>query len=71
MGLPNLGATIDFGHCLLGRENPAEPVVFLDGYKRLFAVHINDNYGCWDDDLFFGSLHTLKALEFIYVRVHI
>jgi xylose isomerase len=66
IGLPNLGATIDFGHCLLGQENPAESVVFLDRYKMLFAVHINDNYGFWDDDLFFGSLHTLQALEFIH-----
>lgn len=66
IGLPNLGATIDFGHCLFGQENPAESVMFLDRYKRLFGVHINDNYAYWDDDLFFGSLHTWQALEFVY-----
>jgi len=66
IGLPNIGATIDFGHCLMGQESPAESVMFLDRYKRLFGVHINDNYGYWDDDLFFGSLNTIKALEFIY-----
>jgi len=66
IGLPNVGATIDFGHCLMGQESPGESVMFLDRYKRLFAVHINDNYGYWDDDLFFGSLNTMKALEFIY-----
>lgn len=66
IGLPNLGATIDFGHCLFGQENPAESVIFLNRYNRLFAVHINDNYAYWDDDLFFGSLHMLQALEFVY-----
>ena len=66
IGLPNIGATLDFGHCLFGQENPAESVMFLDRYKRLFAVHINDNYAYWDDDLFFGSLHTIQALEFIH-----
>lgn len=66
VGLPNVGVTIDFGHCLFGNENPAESVMLLFKYNKLFAIHINDNYGYWDDDLFFGSLHTIQALEFVY-----
>jgi len=71
VGLPNIGATLDFGHCLFGQENPAESVIFLNRYKKLFAVHINDNYGYWDDDLFFGSLHIIQALEFVYSLVKV
>ena len=66
IGMPNVGATLDFGHCLFGQENPAESVEFLNRYGRLFTVHINDNYSYWDDDLFFGSLHTIQAFEFVY-----
>lgn len=39
----------------------------LDKYgKRLFHVHINDNYRLWDDDMIVGSVHTLEYLEFFY-----
>lgn len=65
IGEDNCGAVLDYGHVLLGYESPAEAVAMLDKYgKRLFHVHINDNYRLWDDDMIVGSVHTLEYLEF-------
>ena len=67
IGEENCGAVLDYGHVLLGYESPAEAVAMLDKYgKRLFHVHINDNYRLWDDDMIVGSVHTLEYLEFFY-----
>ena len=33
---------------------------------RLKHIHINDNYGMWDDDMIVGSVHTISFLEFFY-----
>jgi len=64
---PNSGAIIDFGHSLLGYENPAESVVLLKKYgDKLRHVHINDNYRYWDDDMIVGSIRQLEYLEFFY-----
>ena len=67
IGEKNCGAVLDYGHALLGYENPAEAVAMLAKYgNRLFHVHINDNYRLWDDDMIVGSVHTLEYLEFFY-----
>lgn len=67
IGEPNCGVTLDFGHALLGYENPAESVALLSKYgNKLMHVHINDNYRYWDDDMVAGSVHTLEYLEFFY-----
>ena len=33
---------------------------------KLMAVHMNDNYGSWDDDLIAGSVNTIPYLEYIF-----
>lgn len=63
---PNLGLTIDVGHVLQGGQNMAQSVDIAMKYDRLFNVHINDNYGSWDDDLIAGSVHFTEYLELLY-----
>ncbi|MHC4873063.1 MAG: sugar phosphate isomerase/epimerase family protein [Planctomycetota bacterium] len=63
----NCGVALDYGHALLGYENPAESAVLLQKYGNLlYHIHINDNYRYWDDDMIVGSIHTLEYLEFFY-----
>jgi xylose isomerase len=67
IGEENCGVTIDYGHALVAYENVAESVAILKKYgDRLFHVHMNDNYGYWDDDMIVGSVHTIPYLEFLY-----
>jgi xylose isomerase len=64
---PNCGVTIDFGHALVAYENVAESVALLSLHgNTLFHLHMNDNYGYWDDDMITGSVHTISYLEFLY-----
>lgn len=65
LGLPNVGAYLDFGHALVSREVPAETVALLSRTKRLVGVHVNDNYGLGDDDMMVGSVHFWEMLEFL------
>lgn len=44
---------------------PAEAELGTVGGK-LMAVHMNDNYGSWDDDLIAGSVNTIPYLEYIF-----
>lgn len=63
----NCGITIDFGHGVVAYENLAESVAVLKKYgDKLFHLHMNDNYGFWDDDMMVGSVHTIPYLEFLY-----
>jgi len=63
----NCGVVLDYGHALLGHENPAESVALLHRYGKLLShVHINDNYRSWDDDMIVGSVHSLEYLEFFH-----
>ncbi|MFQ5998488.1 MAG: sugar phosphate isomerase/epimerase family protein [Candidatus Bathyarchaeia archaeon] len=62
----NVGVTLDFGHALYAYENPAESAVLLDRKKKLFHVHLNDNYRDWDHDLVAGSVNLWDTLEFMY-----
>lgn len=67
IGEENCGVTIDYGHALVAYENVAESVAMLKKYgDKLFHVHMNDNYGMWDDDMITGSIHTIPYLEFLY-----
>jgi xylose isomerase len=66
VGLPNIGVTLDVGHSLMAKENPAEAAVLLARYKRLFHLHINDNYRDWDHDLLPGTVNFWDTLEFFY-----
>jgi sugar phosphate isomerase/epimerase len=65
--LPNLGVVVDIGHSLFGGENPAEAVSLANRHKRLFHIHMNDNYRSWDDDLLVGSVHFWETLEFFFI----
>jgi sugar phosphate isomerase/epimerase len=67
--LPNVGATIDFGHSMVAGENAAEAAALLAGEGKLFQVHLNDNYRDWDHDLIVGSVHLVETLEFLYYIV--
>lgn len=63
----NCGVTIDYGHALVAYENVAESVAMLKKYgDKLFHLHMNDNYGYWDDDMIAGSIHTIPYIEFLY-----
>ncbi len=66
VNLPNVGVTLDTGHALFAKENPAESLVLLQEEGRLFHVHINDNDGNWDWDLISGGRNILAYLEFLY-----
>ena len=63
----NAGIALDYGHAALGYENPAESVAMCKMYgDRLKHIHINDNYGVWDDDMIVGSANPLPYIEFLY-----
>lgn len=66
-GMNNVGITIDYGHATTAYENVAESVAVLKKYgNKLFHLHMNDNYGFWDDDMIVGSIHTIPYLELFY-----
>lgn len=62
----NLGVTIDFGHSLMSKENPAQAASMINNYGRLFHTHLNDNSRDWDDDLIVNTYHMWETLEFLY-----
>ena len=64
--LPNVGATIDFGHSLVAGENPGEAAALLAREGKLFQVHLNDNYRDWDHDLVPGAANFWDLIEFFY-----
>ncbi len=66
IGLDNVGVIVDYGHALFGGENPAESVALAHKYNRLSMIHLNDNYGKFDDDLIFGTVSFWQALEFFW-----
>ena len=64
---PNVGGMIDVGHALAAYENPAESVALLNHFgKKLFYLHLNDNWRLWDDDMMVGSVHIPEYIEFLY-----
>lgn len=65
-GVDNFGVTMDFGHSLVARENPAEAATFLDRYNLLYHIHLNDNSRDWDDDLIVNTYHFWETLELVY-----
>ncbi len=71
LGLPNVGAYLDFGHALMAREVPAESVMMLARHGRLVGVHINDNFGVGDDDIMAGSVHFWATVEFLHALAQV
>ncbi|MBN2396039.1 MAG: sugar phosphate isomerase/epimerase [Candidatus Atribacteria bacterium] len=62
-----LGITLDFGHSIMfDNENPAEAVSLIAESQFPLYIHINDNDGRWDWDLWTGSKHFLDYVEFLY-----
>jgi xylose isomerase len=66
IGLKNIGVTIDEGHSLYGKNNPAEELSLLDSLDIPYYIHINDNDALWDWDYFCSSKHPIEHLEFLY-----
>ena len=63
----NVGVCLDIGHSLFGHENLGEAVAMSQmKNKRLFHLHMNDNYGDMDGDMYFGSVHLLTFVELFY-----
>lgn len=65
-GCSNVGVTLDIGHALNAKENPAEIASILMAENKLFHLHFNDNYFIADDDMPVGSVHFLHFVELIY-----
>jgi len=67
VGRKNVGLTIDVGHTLAAGGNMARDLDMALRSERLFNVHVNDNYGTWDDDMIVGSVHLIEWLEVFWV----
>ena len=65
-GLDEIGVLLDVGHSLQGAENVAEAAALLASYGKLDYLHLNDNYGDWDNDLMVGAVHLVHYLELVY-----
>ncbi|MHB9109571.1 MAG: sugar phosphate isomerase/epimerase family protein [Armatimonadota bacterium] len=65
-GLDDIGVLLDVGHSLQGAENVAEAAALLATYGKLDYLHLNDNYGDWDNDLMVGAVHLVHYLELVY-----
>jgi sugar phosphate isomerase/epimerase len=55
----NIGATIDTGHVFQAKEHL--PTIAQKLSKKLLHVHLDDNYGDWDDDLAVGTVHNFLS----------
>ncbi len=66
VGKENLGVTLDFGHALLARENPAQSACMLAASNKLFYIHINDNDSNGDWDMIPGAYNFWVIIEFFY-----
>ena len=66
MAAKNVGVVIDVGHALMADENMAESVVLADRRKVPFAMHFNDSYGFWDDDMIVGAINFWRYAELFY-----
>jgi xylose isomerase len=66
VGLENVGGALDVGHALMAGENLAESMVLLDSHKKLYQIHMNENYRDADPDMIFGTIHFWEILELFY-----
>ena len=64
--LDKVGVLLDVGHAMQGAENVAQAAALLSSYGKLDYIHLNDNYGDWDDDMMVGSVHIIAYLELVY-----
>lgn len=66
-GRENLGVTLDTGHVLAGGQGLGASLMLAMQYNALYNLHINDNYGAWDDDMIVGSVRLNEQLEAFYL----
>jgi sugar phosphate isomerase/epimerase len=62
----NVGLSIDVGHVFPVKQSPAQTVELAAKHQKLFNMHINDNYGDWDDDLIVGTVRTVEFIELFF-----
>ena len=62
----NIGILFDVGHAQLAGEMLAETAALIASRKKLWHVHLNDNYVYADTDLIPGVVHTMAFLELFY-----
>ncbi len=60
------GVTIDFGHSLLAKENPAQVLALCEQSGIDYYLHTNDNDWNFDWDLSGGSRNFLHTVEFLF-----
>jgi xylose isomerase len=60
------GVTIDFGHALLAKENPAQVLALCEETGTDYYLHTNDNDFNFDWDLISGSRNFLHTVEFLF-----
>lgn len=63
---PNVGVTVDVGHVFQVQQNAAQVVEMCAAHHMLYHIHINDNYGGWDDDMILGSVRYAEFIELCY-----
>ncbi len=63
---PNVGMTLDVGHALVQHENLGDIVALAQRSRKLFHLHLNDNYSDWDWDMNFASVRLFEFIEMIY-----
>ena len=66
VGLDNVGAALDIGHSFMAQESIAESLVIIDSRRKLFQIHLNENYKDADPDMIFGTINFWEILEFCY-----
>ncbi|RED95665.1 sugar phosphate isomerase/epimerase family protein [Marinoscillum furvescens] len=60
------GITIDFGHSLLAKENPAQVLALCEESNIDYYLHTNDNDWNFDWDLIGASRNFLHTVEFFF-----
>ncbi|MEM6628160.1 MAG: sugar phosphate isomerase/epimerase [Bacteroidota bacterium] len=60
------GVTIDFGHSLLAKENPAQVLALCEESGIDYYLHTNDNDWNFDWDLVGASRNFLHTVEFFF-----
>ena len=66
LGVAEVGVTVDFGHSLLAKENPAQVLALCEQTGTDYYLHTNDNDHYFDWDLVAGSRNFLHTVEFFF-----
>jgi xylose isomerase len=66
VGLDNVGGALDVGHSLMAQESLAESLSLIADRKKLYQIHLNENYKDSDPDMIFGTINFWEILEMFY-----